>query len=356
MFNVPESVYGISKCKMKSDSFLYLLQIPDADDTPLRQRFIKEEKMKIAFWSEEEQTETAFNMALVACASALMYPLCVAVVSGSYNGEKLEQNFLCRGNLFSPHFSEQEHGSLQADFLTDENRENCFLTGGQREAGFSTGDREEDLLAAEQQEYFLAGGLDYLLSKSEEELTIPVIRENMHQIIKDRMYCLPGSRRREQEWWYKDPLFTGLKRVMYAVEHCFDVVFVDCGSRKDDVAQNLLSEADICVLNMDQDSELIGDYYRNPPKFRGKTFFLVGNYFENGLYTRKNLERIYRVEEHMLGAILYHPQMQAAGRTGRAGSELGKHLGEEIKGKSVAFERELTRTTRLILKMAGVII
>ena len=70
--------------------------------------------------------------------------------------------------------------------------------------------------------------------------------------IKDKMYCLPGSRRGEQVWWREDALFTKLKQVLSAVEDYFDVVFVDCGARKDDIARNLLQEADVCVLNMDQ--------------------------------------------------------------------------------------------------------
>ena len=300
--------------------------------------------MKIAFWSEEEQTATAWHTGLLACACALKYPLCVAVVPGGYSGEELEQNFL-RGERSRTQL-EHANGSAGGRRPQGLSADSSFLTGSQK---------EDCLLAAEQQEYFLAGGLDCLLSMMPEELTAPVIRGNMRQILAGSLYCLPGSRRKEREWWQEDPLFTGLKRVLDAVEHCFDVMFVDCGSRKDDVARNLLSEADVCVLNMNQESELIGEYYRNPPKFRGKTFFLIGNYFENSLYTRKNLERIYRVDEDMLGTVPYHPWLQAAGRTGRAGAEVQKYLGKNIRGKSVFFEQELARTARLILKLAGVI-
>ncbi|EOT21729.1 hypothetical protein C805_03808 [Eubacterium sp. 14-2] len=302
--------------------------------------------MKIAFWSEEERTATTYHTALVACASALRYPLCVAVVSGGYSGEELEKNFLCRENSSRQWFPEQMQGFAGRRKRGELSEDSSFLTGSQT---------EDSLLAADQQEYFLTGGLDSLLGRPKEELTAPVIRDNMCQIIKDSLYCLPGSRKKEQEWWQEDPLFAGLKQVLHEVEHCFDVMFVDCGSRKDDVARNLLSEADVCVLNMNQESELIGEYYRNPPKFQGKTFFLVGNYFENGLYTRKNLERIYRVDPDVVGAVPYHPGLQAAGKNGRAGTEIQKYLGKNIRGKSVFFEQELIRTTRLILKLAGVI-
>lgn len=284
--------------------------------------------MKIAFWSEEKKAGTTFNMAVIACASVLMYPLSIAVVSGSYHDEDLEKKFL--GNE-----EELSKGSRQGQ-------------GYQGVADF--------LLAEEPQEYFLTSGLDCLLGKeNREDLTEQVVKANMRQVIENRMYCMPGSRKENQEWWYQDRRFTRMNQVMDAVEACFDVVFVDCGSRKDDFAQKMLREAEVCVLNMDQESELIGDYYRNPPEFRGKTFFLVGNYFKDALYTRRNLERIYRVEENVLGAIPYNPQLQAESQAGRTEGGVKRYIGRNMKGKNVEFEQELMRTTRLILKQAGVI-
>ena len=174
----------------------------------------------------------------------------------------------------------------------------------------------------------------------------------MKQIVKDKLYCLPGSRRKEQEWWQEDALFVRLKQVMHAVEDCFDLVFFDCGSRKDDFTQSILQEADICVLNMNQESELIGDYYRNPPGFPGKIFFLVGNYFADGLYTRENLQRLYRVEENLLGAVPYNLQLREAARCGRTEKAVRRCMAGN--GRDGEFERELTRTAKLILRMAGI--
>ncbi len=303
------------------------LKVSEAGPSPFGSNNYKGEiAMKIAFWSEEKQVETAFHMALVACTSVLMYPITAAVVSGGYQNDSLEKNFLGHRNS---------------------------VFGQQINPGY--GRDGQALLAAEQQEYFLTSGLDFLLGKQKEALTEQVVKGNMHQVIKDKMYCLPGSRRGEQEWWREDALFTKLKQVLSAVEDYFDVVFVDCGARKDDIARNLLQEADVCVLNMDQESELIGDYYRNPPDIGGKIFFLVGNYFEDGLYSRKNLERIYRVDGHVLGAIPYNRQIREAGRFGRTGTEVTNYIGDGMKGKDVGFERELIRSAKLILQLAGAI-
>lgn len=308
--------------------------------------------MKIAFWSEEHQVETAFHMSLVACAFAWMRPLSIAAVSGGYQGEALEKSFIrerCKGNA-------------ARNFSDSWERKNLLRSrkGGRRGGtvlepftGTRHGEEGEGLIAAEQQEYFVPSGLDVLLGKNRKELTGQAVMENMYPVVEGRMYCLPGSRRPEQEWWHEDPLFTGLRQVLDALEECFDIVFVDCGDRKDDFAQGVLKEADICVLNMDQESELIGDYFRNQPKLQGKVFFLIGNYFEDGLYTRRNLQRLYRVDEGLLGAIPYHSQMKEAARSGRTGAEVRNYVRRDKAQSYTVFGQELARSARLILQLAG---
>lgn len=282
--------------------------------------------MKIAFWSKQRGTGTTFNLAVTACAAVLMHPVSVAVVSGGYHDENLERKF----------FKTAQPACLE---------EEVFAESG-----------SETELAAEPGGFFLTAGLECLLQKEHpEELTEMVVKANMRQVMKDRMYCLPASAKPEQEWWYRDRRFARMERVMNAVEACFDAVFIDCGNRTDDYARKVLREADVSVLNMSQRAETIGDFYRNPPRIYGKTFFLVGNYFAEELYNRKDLERLYRVEENRLGAIPYNPQLQEAGRMGRLEQGVERYIDHGQKGKNVEFEKELVRTTNLILKLAGVI-
>ncbi len=280
--------------------------------------------MKIAFWSERRRAGTTFNLAVIACVSVIRHPISAAVVSGGYRNEMLE-----RGLLETP-----------------------GLVSGME--GFGQGHLEESSMVAETQQYFTARGLDCLLLKERrEELTELVLKANMRQVVEGRMYCLPSSVRTEQEWWRQDSAFVRMSRVLDAVESCFDVVFIDCGSRKDDYAQKVLKEADVCVLNMSQENEGIGDFYRSPRKYPGKPFFLLGNYFEDAVYNRENLHRIYRVEEECLGAVPYNPWLQEASQKGKLMNGVKRCLEQEALGKNVEFSRELVRTANLILKLAG---
>ena len=240
--------------------------------------------MKIAFWSEQEKVGTTFNMAAIACTAALVYPISIGVVSSGYCDGDLEKNFQKK---------RQSNGNTIMRRSSQANLEPADF-----------------LIAAEQQEYFSDKGLDCLLRKEQEgDLEERLLRANMHPVIEEKLYCMPSSQRQEYKWWYKDRLFAQMNRIVAMMEQTFDAVLIDCGTRKDDFTRNILQEADLCVLNMDQEAELIGDYYRTPPIFRGKTFFLVGNYFKDELYNRANLQRLYRMDEAMLGAVPYNPQM-----------------------------------------------
>lgn len=270
--------------------------------------------MKIVFWSEQEKAGTTFNLAAVACAAVLLYPISVAVFAGGYEDHDLESHFK---------FSEQTTNSWR-----------------------------QQNIAAEENDYFLATGLDFLLRKSgSTELTEQMIKENMKQVVAERLYCLPGGKRQYAKWWDTGDLFEKMEQVEQQLERCFDVVFIDCGCRRDDFARKMLEEADVCVLNMHQEEEQIGCYYRSRIRLKGKVFFLVGNYFRESVYNRANLEKIYRIEEKSIGAIPYNVHLQAAGLTGKAQGYVKSQLQQQC---GLEFEQELTRSTRLIMQLAGI--
>lgn len=270
--------------------------------------------MKIAFWSEQEKAGTTFNMAAVACAAVMLYPISVAVLAGGYEDDDLENQF---------GYSKKTEGN-----------------------------RKPQMLAAEECEYFVATGLDFLLRQSGNgELTEQIIKQNMKQVVPERLYCLPGGKKQYAKWWDKEDLFGKMEQIEQKLENCFDVVFIDCGCRRDDFTRRMLEQADICVLNMHQEEELIGHYYRSRMRMRGKVFFLVGNYFRESVYSRANLEKIYRIDEKILGAIPYNVHLQAAGLTGKTQGYVKSQLQQ---GCGLEFEQELTRSTRLIMQLAGV--
>lgn len=270
--------------------------------------------MKIAFWSEQEGAGTTFNLAAVACAAVLLYPVSIAVISGDYQDEDLEKRF---AGEISP------------------------VSGWQ-----------ECNLAAEQTDYYIARGMDFLLHKSHSmELDREMLKANMKHVAAERLYCLTGGKQQYSQWWNKEMLFQQMGQVFDALEQHFNLIMVDCGCRKDDFTRRNLEEADVCVLNMHQEAEQIGEFYRVRPRLKGKVFFLVGSYFKESVYNRSNLQKLYRLEEKQLGAVPYNMQLQTAGQYGRTQKCIKRQL-QPYQG--MEFQQELMRSTRLIMELAGV--
>ena len=114
--------------------------------------------MKIAFWSEEKQVETAFHMALVACTSVLMYPITAAVVSGGYQNDSLEKNFLGHrssvfGQTINPGYGRDGQSLLAAE------QQEYFLTSGflirEAERGFDRASREREYASSNKRQNVL---------------------------------------------------------------------------------------------------------------------------------------------------------------------------------------------------------
>lgn len=269
--------------------------------------------MKIAFWSEQEGAGTTCNLAAVACAAIWMYPVSITVVSGDY-----------------------QDGDLEKQFTGESCPSSCW---------------QEWELAAEQEGYYIARGMDFLLHKSQNtELDRAMLTENMKHVAEERLYCLPAGKRQYSQWWNKERLFQQMGQIIHAMEQHFDLVLVDCGCRRDDFTRKNLEEADVCVLNMHQDAEQIGEFYRVRPKVKGKVFFLVSCYFKESPYNRSNLQKLYRLEEKQLGAVPYNMQLQTAGASGRVQSSIKRQL-HPYQG--MEFQQELMRSTRLIMELAG---
>lgn len=270
--------------------------------------------MRIAFWSAQRKAGTTFNMAAVACTAVMSYPVTAAVIAADYENQDLENQF---------------------------------------ESPVQVGNRwKQQDMAAEEDNYFLAAGLDFLLRKSgNTELTEQVIKANMRQIAAEKLYCLPSGKRQYDKWWDKEDLFQKMEQVIERLENYFEVVFIDCGCCKNDFTGRMLKQADVCVLNMPQESELIGAYYRSRIRLKGKVFFLVGKYFPESVYSRQNLQKIYRLEEKELGAVPYNVHLQAAGLNGKT----EKYVKNQLQNRcGLQFEQELKRSTQLIMQLAGI--
>jgi len=260
--------------------------------------------MKIAFWSETKESGTTCNMSVIACMAAMKYSFRTALISGGFHDLDLELSF----------------------------------QGGR------------ELAVAELGYYSKVNdhGFDQLI-QDETGVTAEQLKKNMSCIIENKLFCLPAGKKR-QAVYYPESLAPLMGQIVSVAEQCYDLVFIDCGCRKDLFTRKILREADITVINMQQNSESFSQFFRKHYDIRGRVFFLIGNYFADDVYTKDSLEHIFRMGEENIGSIPYNIHLARAYLSGRTEQYLKRSLEGELSDRQTLFFKEADAATFQILK------
>ena len=111
------------------------------------------------------------------------------------------------------------------------------------------------------------------------------------------------------------------------LEEAADLLFVDTESNRNLSTTSILSDADLIVVNLRQDTKMLTEFFENHPIIRNKAFFLIGKYQPNHTY---NLE----LEE----AVTY----------GRVLQFLNRNIDEKQNKENAFFMRQVDRAVELL--------
>lgn len=264
--------------------------------------------MNIAFWSEDDGCGTTSSMAAVA-----------SVCSDAW---KLKTILLQSRN---------QQGDLHRKL------ENTILPVTMRE----------------ESSYYALDGLDYLLwQEKNQRLTESVLLESMVPVVKERMYYLPQGERRKP-MVYSRELGDAMDHIIRQAEQLSDITFIDCGSGEDELSGHLLQQADIVVVNFSQERHCLDAYFQNYHKYHGRVIYIINQYQQESIYNRKNLNRLYRLEEEELAVIPANTFFRHACDKGRIERFVRSSMQLSVFNEQHYFMQELKHTALLILKAAG---
>lgn len=268
----------------------------------------KEKNVKIAFWSEEDGCGTTSGMAAVA-----------SVCSNAWNMKTILMQ------------SRNQEGDLRKKL------ESVPLSG----------------MVREESSYYALDGLDYLLwQEKNKKLNEAMVTDSIVPIAKGRMYYLPQGERRKPQVCSEE-LKGAMWQVICKAEQLADITFIDCGSGKDELAEHLLGQADAVVVNLSQERQNLDAYFQKRHAFSGKAVYLVNQYQQESVYNKKNLNRLYRLQEETLGVIPWNPLFRHASDKGKVDRFIRRHIRCSVLDHQYYFMQELIETAHIILKAAG---
>lgn len=202
-------------------------------------------KMHIVFWSNVHgQCGVTSNLAAVALELTLNYRYKVLMLHNEFNNPSLDEIFLDQGTLENVNDNMFDIGIdalmryCKYNALNEENFQNYTTT-----------------------------------------------------ILKNKLDLLQGTAMTKRENFYSE-LGHMEDHILNSALEYYDFVFSDA-TAGESYSQSLLKRADIIVVNLNQNKQVIKDFFNHPVYkiYQEKCFFLMGKYDQASKYNRKNLIR-----------------------------------------------------------------
>ena len=170
-------------------------------------------------------------------------------------------------------------------------------------------------------------GLENLLASIDS--AAPKVREKLikkcsMRFAYDRLYYLPHSylKNRDILDYQFDKKLNGLLKNL---ETYFYAVYIDTFAAESMSTKNILDSADVVVVNLNQNSNVINHFFSNFSSLRSKAVFLLGNYYPCRYNSIYEIRRRYQIPENRIYAIPFCMEAAEAESEGSLASFIGRN-------------------------------
>ncbi len=228
-----------------------------------------------------------------------------------------------------------------------ENHQNILNLGN---ALFSQQSRQE---VRENKSYQVEYGLSRLLRSMEEgeKISENTVLRYAENFLGKKLFYLPAGGTRNQEM-LEYRLERDCVRTIKFLEQYGDLVLVDTAAAPLASSRKILRQADLVVVNLSQNRQMLDHFFRNYSEIRKKAFYLIGNYDEGSELTRGEVIKRYEIPGSQLGIIPHNVQFSDALSDGElipfllrnyhcGESDCNYHFMASVKEAADLFERQL---------------
>lgn len=263
--------------------------------------------MQIAFWSNMHgQTTTTSNTVAVACSIALNYRLKILITHNHFEKSTLETSLLDKRYLNTELTELKDTG---IDALS-------------RFIRFNSVDKESIL--------------SYTTT-----------------LLKGRLDLLMGTKNANKELYLSD-FNTMIEAILNSAKDYYDILFVDVTAGNNEMANKIITNSDMVVVNLNQNLYVLEDFFNNHfESLKNKCFFLISMYDKWSKYNLKNIQRKYKIKEN-IGIIPYCRGFADACNDGKAIDFFLKNYKSNQKDIHYSFINETSKSARGLLLNLGI--
>lgn len=262
--------------------------------------------MQVSFWSNYHQTGTTCNLIATATNVALEYRMKVLIAHNHFDKSALETSFLDR------EYVEKELSNLNdvgVDALSN------FIKFNK------------------------------------------VSKENISRytttLISNKLELLVGTSITSRDLYLKE-LNDVIDVVLALSKEYYDVVFVDVGPGEPEIIKKIFDHSDLIVVNLNQNYNIILDFFENYSELAEKAVFMFGKYDKNSNFNIKSLQRKFRLLKGKSAIIPYNIHFADACCEGRAIDFFMRNLRAEKDDNNYYFMNEVRKAAQLILNSLNI--
>ncbi len=168
------------------------------------------------------------------------------------------------------------------------------------------------------------------------------------------LYCLrDGAEEYRKQKHYSKFFKESMWRLIDRAEQFSDITFIDCGNGEDELSAEILSKADVSVVNMTQGRRNLDYFFQKRHAFLGNVIYLVNQYHQESVYNKQNLNRLYRIQKDELAVIPNDQFFRYASDNGKTDRFIRRHIHCKNIDRQFYFMQELMHTANIIVNTAG---
>ncbi len=167
-------------------------------------------------------------------------------------------------------------------------------------------------------------------------------------LLNKQLSLVLGSRKSRE--LYERDMDVVFNRIVDEMQKYHSNVFIDVCSGKNELSDSILSNADLVVVNLSQNKQIINEYFKDDTIDSGKVIYLIGNYNYNSRYNMKNLIKLYpKFNKNNLAVIPYNVEFMDSQYDGKAIEFMIKNYECSKKDHNYDFIKAVKNAVQLIM-------
>lgn len=200
--------------------------------------------------------------------------------------------------------------------------------------------------------YYRRQGIDEIMDGIRVKREGNLLEDTLIRVKNTSLYYMPSTREQTKEV-YDRGCEELAEEITLIVKKANKAVFVDCGTGDNVLSMKLIKEAQVIVINIEQDSHPIPKVIFENKELMEKCLFIIGRYDSNSRYNVRNIRRKYHIDKDCIAVVPYNIEFKDAVCEGKMVDFMDKNISCQLYDDNYEFINGVDYSTRMVLRKAG---